>query len=337
MTAFQKYQTAEKTYLKNLEYRQASKATLTTYKQVLDIFFDFWKSLYPNGTDIDPKCTDVLAFRDYLSDNGKQPTSIKHYLTVLKIFFTALEEPIFGEDLQYKENPVKKGYYPKISMRPYDVILTDEQVEMLLENKKYNRAKDGLWSRNYAIIVTLLTTGLRNSELLDLRYCDLDFDNQEITVECGKGNKYRVVDFPPIAQTAILLYLNSDCSLKNATPNDYVFGNYADETGRGKTDKWHKGTRQWLSKLVETHVYAVTGVHGVRSHALRHVCARIDLNSGTTLAELQAKLGHNSVETTIIYSGRLMSRRNRESAQNIVINRDAIARYNAELLKTRLG
>lgn len=337
ITPFAKYESASKNYIKNLEYRGASKETVSDYERVLRLFYNFWTGLYPNGADTDPKCVDILAFRDRLSDDGKKVSSIKHYLTVLKIFFTALEEPLFGEELQYKENPVKKGYYPKETMRPYDIILTDEQVSMLLNNRKYKTAKDSLWERNYAIIVTLLTTGLRNSELLNLRYYDLDFDNQEITVERGKGNKFRTVDFPQIAQTAILLYLNSDCSLKNPEPDDYVFGNYSAENGHAKGKEWHRGTRQWLSQLVETHVCAVTGVSGVRSHALRHVCARIDLNSGVPLEELQSKLGHSSMETTIIYSGRLMSRRNRTSAQSVMLDRNAIARYNSELLRTRLS
>lgn len=332
MTPFQKYQASTKYYLKNCEYKQVSQTTLENYKGVLDRFFEFWRSLYPDGAECDPKPVDVLAFRDSLVDNGKKTSTVRFYLTVLKLFFSTVEENVFGEELQYKENPVKKGCYPKQKMRPYDVILTDEQVSMLLENKKYKRAKDSLWARNYAIIVTLLTTGLRNSELLELRYCDIDFENQEINVEHGKGDKFRVVDFPVIAQTAILLYLNSDCALENPEPDDYVFGNRSDEMGRGNKSAWHKGTRQWLSKLVETHVAAVTGVRGVRSHDLRHICARIDLNSGSTLEELQAKLGHASMETTIIYSGRLMSRRNRVSASNIVLDREKIAHYNAQLL-----
>lgn len=75
-----------------------------------------------------------------------------------------------------------------------------------------------------------------------------------------------------------------------------------------RSGEWKAGTKQWLSELVERHVRSVTGVPDIRSHDLRHVGSRLDLNSGMPENELQAKLGHASPITTQRYSGRLMDR-----------------------------
>ena len=194
------------------------------------------------------------------------------------------------------------------------------------------------WARNYAIVVLLLATEIRNAELLSLRLCDLDFVHSELTVVSGKGGKFRVIDFPLIAQTAIRLYLNWPGRPKTLTNQDYLFGTQGvkgEAVRNGQPDFWKRGTSQWLSAVVERHVYAITGVHGVRTHDLRHVGARLDLNNGMTFEELQAKLGHANFGTTQRYSGKLVHRRRRQSARLVYDERARQAARNAEILRTQ--
>ena len=80
--------------------------------------------------------------------------------------------------------------------------------------------------------------------------------------------------------------------------------------------------------MVESHVFAVTGVHNIRSHDLRHVGARLDLNSGMDHYALQSKLGHANPQTTQIYSGKLMARVGRSSAKEVIAERDYQAQRN---------
>ena len=87
--------------------------------------------------------------------------------------------------------------------------------------------------------------------------------------------------------------------------------------------------------MVERHVYAITGVHSVRTHDLRHVGARLDLNNGMTFEELQAKLGHANFGTTQRYSGKLVHRRRRQSARLVYDERARQATRNAEILRTQ--
>jgi len=83
---------------------------------------------------------------------------------------------------------------------------------------------------------------------------------------------------------------------------------------------------------VERHVRSVTGVPDIRSHDLRHVGSRLDLNSGMPENELQAKLGHASPITTQRYSGRLMDRSGRKSAKKVFAERDLQAKRSADKL-----
>lgn len=338
--AMGKYAAATAAYLRNLENTGASPVTVRNYASRLENFRQHWqeRTTATHAAVQDPSYVDVQYWRDCLADLGRKPSTIKQYLKELSIFFSWASDETLGDQRYYKENPVSRRLVPdtrKLDKRPYDSLLTDEQVMLLWRN---NPPADGrtchYWARNYAIVVLALSTELRNAEILSLRLSDLDFDEEEITVESGKGGKFRVVDFPFIAQTAVRLYLVSGLRPSWCTEDDLLFGTRGDP--RDKADPaqtWCRGTPQWLSGVVERHVRLITGVRDIRTHDLRHVGARLDLNNGMTFAELQAKLGHESVSTTQIYSGKLMSRRrHRRQAAQVYAERTRQAYRNAELL-----
>lgn len=323
-------------YLSNLEATGASDCTIENYSQRLNSFYMFW-----TGSDRhyeDPSFSAVQAWRDELLRKGLKPSTVKQYLRELSMFFTAVSDPGLAEKRFYEKNPVTKRLMPdtrKAERRPYDQILTDEQVMLLWRNNPVLKGPRGeYWARNYAIVILLLTTEIRNQELLDLSPADLDFENGELYVEHGKGDKFRVVEFPEIAQTAVRLYLRAGIRPESVSDTEPLFGSLcAKESGTPQFDGvWKRGSRQWLSQLVERHVRNVTGVAGVRSHDLRHVGARLDLNSGMPIEELQSKLGHSSVQTTEIYSGKLTSRRSRQMTAQVLEEREIQAQRNASRL-----
>lgn len=340
MTAAEKYEKACNEYLRNAKAVGNSETTLKNYQRRLYMFGEFWKSRYLPAEPInDPSIEDVKAWRDSLLDSGVKATSCKQYLNELRYFFAAMSDPELEEERLYLKNPVTKRIIPKTSRedaRPYDILLTEEQVIKLWQNNKSAmKRRNDMWVRNYAIVVLLLTSEIRNGELLALTPADLDWENSEITVEKGKGNKFRIVDFSEIAQSAIALYLMSGIRPEYAKDTDPLFGTSADENGRN-TKEWHKGTTQWLSQLVERHVRNVTGVSGIRTHDLRHVGSRLDLNYGMSFAALQSKLGHSSVTTTQIYSGKLLARRQRRATAEVFAEREKQTEYNLNLIEWQL-
>lgn len=331
-----KYDEAVRVYVKDLKNTGSSAKTVANYCNVLRYFGEHWGNSNPQK---DPCVTDIRAWRDSLfTENNLQKSTVKQYLKALSAFFCYCSDPSWGEDKIYKSNPVAKRLFPqtkKEEQRPYDILMPDEKVALLWKNECISNRRQDMWPRNYAIVVLLLSTELRNGELLDLTPNDIDWDYGEVTVERGKGNKYRIVDLPEIAKTAIQIYLSSGIRPEYASDDEPLFGTTAPKEygARVTGNTWHKGTTQWLSGIVERHVKAVTGISDIRTHDLRHIGARLDLNNGARAEFLQMKLGHASLTTTQIYSGRLTARRGRESAKRVFAERDIQATRNELLLK----
>lgn len=302
-------------YLKNVSATSPSPRTATAYASTLTDFMNFFIAGDENYKD--PTYTTIAAWRDSLVERGLSPNTVRQYLVRLHMFFDfACDEACGG---WYQANPVSKRFFPQVGReqaRPYDPILTDRQVMLLWRYDKAPGCRRDTWPRNYAIVIMLLTTELRNAELLSLTPADLDWESGELIVERGKGNKFRRVEFPEIAQSAVRLYLASGLRPKDLPDTAPLFGTTSPKEfgARVRDSQWTRGSSQWLSGIVLRHVKAVTGVDNVRSHDLRHVGARLDLNSGMSQAELQSKLGHANPNTTQIYSGRLLSRAGRKSA-----------------------
>lgn len=323
---------ASHAYLKNLAATSQSPRTLCAYTSTLESFMNFYISGAENYKD--PTYTTVAAWRDSLVERGLTPNTVRQYLTRLRVFFDFACDPSCGG--WYPTNPVSRRFFPQTSQadrRPYDAILTDRQVMRLWRCDRPSGCRRDRWPRNYAIIILLLTTELRNAELLSLSPADLDWESGELIVERGKGNKFRRVEFPEIAQSAVRIYLASGIRPRDVPDTAPLFGTTsAKEFGVFQQDGvWRRGSPQWLSSLVARHVKAVTGVDNVRTHDLRHVGARLDLNSGMPMEELQAKLGHANPNTTQIYSGRLLSRTGRKSAVLVREEQERCAQITAQL------
>lgn len=313
--AERKLAAATDAYLKNVSATSPSPKTAATYTSTLVDFMNFFIAGDENYKD--PTYTTIAAWRDSLVERGLTPNTVRQYLVRLHMFFDFACDPACGG--WYETNPVSRRFFPQTareSARPYDPILTDRQVMLLWRYDKAPGCRRDTWPRNYAIVILLLTTELRNAELLSLTPADLLWDEGELIVERGKGNKFRRVEFPEIAQSAVRLYLASGLRPKDLPDTAPLFGTTSPKEfgARIRDSAWTRGSSQWLSGIVLRHVKAVTGVDNVRSHDLRHVGARLDLNSGMSQAELQAKLGHASPGTTQVYSGRLLSRTGRKSA-----------------------
>lgn len=335
MTTYEKFTAAKTEYLSRLQHNNLSPCTLANYTRALDKFAAHLAEDDPE-TDI---YTAVVSWRDSMTEAGLTPSTIRQYLTTLRIFFGRTAHRSFPEALRFSDNPIESDLSPKVPKQPVPTILTDDQLINLWTNRPATARQQETWPRNYAIVTLILTTGLRNAEVLDLTLADIDFRYAEITVRSGKGRKFRVVDAPELVLTALELYLESGIRPAGLPDSAPLFGTTAaHEYGGGRcstkdAERWHRGTGTWLSQLIETHVRNQTGIDGVRSHDLRHLFARVELNTSGNISELQAALGHSSPVVTQIYSGRVLQRRCRDSAAQVLEARDAWAQRNREKLE----
>ena len=327
-------------FLHEKEAQRKSAGTIENYKRYIGYFRDFFARTHEGEENVkDPSYLDIQMWRDEMAEEGLAVNTISLRMKNLQNFFSICSDESLGEDRFFQKNPVTKRMFPDSKFedrKPYDEILSDDAVFKLWDNTPIR--KDGIkvsnWPRNYAIVMMLLATEIRNKELLDLKLSDVDFEYGEIQIFEGKGRKYRCVDFPEIAQTAVKLYLKSGLRPDGLSDDDYLFGTMGvKEKGVfGNCGEWHRGSTEWLSNVVRRHVKLVTGVDSVTSHDLRHVGARLDLHNGMRAEELQAKLGHESLATTQIYSGKLGANRKRTTAKRVYEERDIQTNRNQMML-----
>jgi integrase/recombinase XerC len=142
--------------------------------------------------------------------------------------------------------------------------------------------------RDFAIVMLFLQSGLRVSELVNLRLSDVDFESREITVRQGKGRKDRVVPLVGQALDALKAYL----AVREVSPEyDNVF------LARNKTSMDQRTVRYRIQKY-----YKEAGIRKKASvHTLRHTFATHQIHNGLKINQLKDVLGHKKMETTYKY------------------------------------
>lgn len=323
MTFPEKLSAAAQEYIRRLRMENLTQNTLNNYSVVLRMFAEFC-----SATEQPDEFVAVVAWKTALFESGLAPSTIKQYLTDLQIFFTAASHRSYPQEIRFADNPIDKTLMPKIPDRPYEIVLTDEQVMKLYRNESPPHFP--LWERNWAILMLFLNEKIRCSELIELRLSDLDFRDHILIVRFGKCRKYREVDMCDLTEFAIEKYLDAGIRPAYLSDDDFLFGNTStSEKGNVKehtgAERWHPFSRNGISNMVERTVKAITGTENCRAHDLRHVGSRVCLNAGQSMEELQGQLGHSQISTTQIYCSRMGSKRARDSARAVLAARDAAA------------
>lgn len=279
------YKNAKGKYLAFLPSSKAdSENTLVNYRRVLENFEQYLTETNEN----DISTVSVLGYRAAVRERGAAQNTARQYLTDLSAFFAwCVRVKLISE------NPVLPEDIPEQKNIEY-TLLTREEIDALLA---YRPTGAKLGARNRAIITLLIQSGMRNSELRALTLADLDFERGVITVRHGKGDKARTVSFPDLSQEAVKEYLTTECRPADATPDDYLFGSYANENGLSNGDEWHMIGSNALNDIVKRYVKKVTG-KDIHTHTLRHAAASLWDDLGVSLGTIQKVLGHNSVRTT---------------------------------------
>lgn len=208
--------------------------------------------------------------------------TIAHHLAVIKNFYKYL----LRENL-IKANPAEAIFLPKIS-KSLPKVLSIKEVEKLLSFKVLN-AYD---YRNRAMLELMYATGLRVSELINLKINDVNLEMNKIRC-IGKGKKERFVPIGDIATKWIKIYLESyRVSLLKKQTTNYLFLN-----NRGQ-----KMTRQGFFIILKKIANQVGIKTSFSPHTLRHSFASHLLEGGADLRSIQTLLGHSDIATTSIYT-----------------------------------
>ena len=291
-TSVERLESASAAWLRDLGEQGRLSRTVEAYASTLADFTSFF------GADEDksdiPSYAEVLLWRGNLESRGCKERTIAQYLRQLRAFFDWACEHGW-----YQANPVLKRLIPSVSDLPPAeyVALHDWQLQRLYTFNRPQNAKATTYPRNYAIVIMLLTTDLRNGELLHLTPADLHWSDNVIAARDGHTGEVRQVAFSDLAQSAVRIYLASGIRPQDLPDTAPLFGNTAPKGSFGprigdRSHEWQRGSRQWLSTLVEAHVRAVAFVPGVRCEELRHAAAQAE---SAALSEARARQARRNV------------------------------------------
>ncbi len=224
---------------------------------------------------------DITKYLKYLDNNNYETSSIIRKIVSIKLFHKYLS-------IEYKIKDISsKIINPKLR-RKLPNILTIEEVDNLLDIK-LNTPFD---YRNKAMLELMYSSGLRVSELVDLKLNNIDLDNGY--VRClGKGKKERIIPIGEIAIEYLKIYINEyRNSMKKGYYTENVFLN-----NHGKNI-----TRQGFFLIIKNIAKEKNINKNITPHMLRHSFATHLLNNGANLRTIQEMLGHSSITTTQIYT-----------------------------------
>ena len=225
------------------------------------------------------KLTTRLSKRGPLS-----PVTIGSYLGTVRTFFSFLAKK--GVLLT---NPAARLPLPRARKLPR-VALTRAEACRLVETPS---ALSAVGQRNRALLETLYGTGVRLSECVRLDLTDLDLGEGTLLVRCGKGRKDRLLPLPGRAAAALDLYLrDSRPRLVRGAAEPALF---VSRDGRRLKPISVQFVVWWHAKRA-----------GIRTrigpHTLRHACATQLLQGGADVRHIQELLGHERLETTVVYT-----------------------------------
>lgn len=279
-----------------LNYCKASGMADTTVSNHRRALNGFAQAL-PSGTTIETAMPlHIGGYKSALHNKGLKQSSIRCYLESIHLFYEWLVEMKAIESNPCSKSIAKTKVPPP---PPYQHLLDKEDIAKLLNPKCPSNSFKRVWERTYAIVVLLITSGIRNSELRELKIMDLDAENNRLLVEFGKGGKTRYAPYPKIAQDAVANYMKSQLFPSNLSCESFLFG-------KGDSiSNWKSFDRSELSRSVKRYVEAVTGKQEIRTHALRHSSASFLWDAGMSTDSIQEILGHSNVATTQRYLDRL--------------------------------
>ena len=269
-----------KNYLK-LE-RGLSNNSIISYNHDLVLFKKFLNTNKINVTPISCKAENIKSYL-YKNLSKKNSRSQARSISAIKSFFNYL---IFEGHL--KESPVSNIEAPKIE-RKLPKVLTLDQINQLIKSVDLNHQ---FGQRNKTIIEVLYGTGIRVSELINLKLSNIFFEENIIKVT-GKGNKERFVPLGKKASDEIKSYLKDRDQLKiDSKFSDLLFLN---RYGRGLT-------RSMIFKIINDTSVNIGLDKKISPHTLRHSFATHLIKNGADLRTIQLMLGHESIITTEIYT-----------------------------------
>ena len=258
-----------------------SKNTIQSYESDIYQLYQ-WNISKNKKRIIEIKKIDTSQYISYLFNQNLKSTSVNRKISSLKTFFNFLLKKKL-----IKANPFADQIMPKKPVSLPKSISEDDVVKLLDAPKTDSLI--GL--RDKAMLELLYASGVRISELVNIKFSDLDLERNIIKV-FGKGSKERLVPFGEDAAQCISAYIDERKKNKDIASIKYIFLN-----NRGS-----KISRHAFWHRLKEYCLEIGLKRDISPHTLRHAFATHLLNRGADLRSVQVLLGHSDLSTTQIYT-----------------------------------
>ena len=258
------YRLCPEAYLLKLELKRYANSTVKTYVTFFELFINYHKDKELNTLDE----MDIRLFLQHLIQKKHSNSYVNQAINAIKFYY----EVVLGMPNRFYEieRPRKESKLPKV--------ISKEEILSIIDNT--NNIK------HRCLVQLLYGSGLRRSELLNLKLKDIDSIRMLVRVEGSKGNKDRLTLLSKTALNDLRKYYIK------YEPKIYLF--------EGKKGIKYSGAS--VLKVVKTAAEKARIRTTVTPHVLRHSFATHLLESGTDLRQIQVLLGHGSSKTTEIYT-----------------------------------
>lgn len=267
--------------------RSLSSNSVEAYMHDVELLHQFMLMKHPQVNPVDVTSKHLQKFLEYINELGMSAHSQARILSGIKGFYKYL---LFEEVLEKDPTALIEG--PKLGRKLPDT-LSFVEIEKLLQAMDLSKPEG---ARNRAMIEVLYSSGLRVSELVELKLNHVHADIGFLRV-IGKGNKERLVPVGRDAMKYLKIYIDEIRGRSPHKPAQKGFESYVFLNRNGK-----KLTREMIFMIIKALALETGLQKNISPHTFRHSFATHLIEGGADLRAVQEMLGHESITTTEIYT-----------------------------------
>ena len=260
-----------------------SQHTVTAYINDIGFFESFLSNEFEDDNLLRINYNQIRSWIVSLSDDGISNASINRKVSSLKSFYKFLLKT-----KQIDTSPLLKHKALK-APKKIQIPFSEKELDMVLNQIMYKEGFEGV--RDKLIVDLFYTTGIRRTELINLKIQNVDLSNKTIKV-IGKRNKERIIPILTIIEEQIKKYLSERSSIQEVKESEYFF----------LLSNGVKLNDSFVYRLINYYFSNVSEKVKKSPHILRHTFATHLLNNGADINSVKELLGHSSLASTQIYT-----------------------------------
>jgi len=260
-----------------------SQHTVTAYINDIGFFESFLSNEFEDDNLLLINYNQIRSWIVSLSDDGISNASINRKVSSLKSFYKFLLKT-----KQIDTSPLLKHKALK-APKKIQIPFSEKELDMVLNQIMYKEGFEGV--RDKLIVDLFYTTGIRRTELINLKIQNVDLSNKTIKV-IGKRNKERLIPILTIIEEQIKKYLSERSSMQEVKESEYFF----------LLSNGVKLNDSFVYRLINYYFSNVSEKVKKSPHILRHTFATHLLNNGADINSVKELLGHSSLASTQVYT-----------------------------------